>query len=116
MSDKPEKTAEEQAEQYANNEGDDLYGEDVIYDAVKNAFLAGYTAALKSQSPVVENQWVSVKEKMPEMNQFTFFYWGGRLPIIGCYKGNGKWLCGDGELWIAEEHQITHWMKLPSNT
>jgi len=59
------------------------------------------------------NQWTDVKDRLPELNQSVFFYYGYR-PLIGTYKNDGNFLCSeDNELWSVKEDQITYWMPLP---
>jgi hypothetical protein len=67
--------------------------------------------------PVVStsyNGWISVKDKYPEKDEFTLISYGGRVPLIGCYKGKGTWLGADSDFWTAKE-EIRWWMPLPVN-
>ena len=61
----------------------------------------------------LKDDWVSVGERLPEINQFVLgCYPFGRIPIIFCYKGDNNWLAVDGELWLTEE--VTFWRNLPT--
>lgn len=60
-------------------------------------------------------EWISVKDNLPEVNQWVFFWYGGKRPLVGCYKG-GSFLClDDNEFWIIKEDDIKYWMPLPKN-
>ncbi len=59
-------------------------------------------------------EWTSVKTKLPEMNEWTLIHYGGKIPLIACYKGDSKWLGSDPDFWIAGE-DIKWWMKMPTN-
>jgi hypothetical protein len=56
--------------------------------------------------------WISVKDRLPEMDQFTLIYWGGIAPQVACYKGDNKWLGSDTDFWIAGD-EVTHWYEWP---
>ena len=59
------------------------------------------------------NGWVSVSEKMPELNQWVLADYGYKIPIIFCYKGDGNWLSLDTEVWATDDG-IKQWMPLPN--
>jgi hypothetical protein len=66
----------------------------------------------------MKTEWISVKDKLPEVNQFTLITWAGaKVPLIGCFKGkrddNNAWLGSDSDFWIASDSEVTHWMPLP---
>ena len=95
------KTPEEMAEEWINN------SRLLLMDRpVTEAFLAGYKAAMdqladagKVNSPKKLDGWISVKDKLPEVNQYE-----GKLP--------------DGTLlfhrsWYDSDDEVTHWMILP---
>jgi hypothetical protein len=59
-------------------------------------------------------EWIETNKILPEMDSWCFFWYNGTKPLIGCYKGDGKFLCTeDNEFWIIDEDYITHWMYLP---
>lgn len=57
-------------------------------------------------------EWINCKNRLPEVDEFTLIWVGIKVPLIGCYKGNSKWLGSDCDFWIASE-EVTHWAKLP---
>jgi hypothetical protein len=75
---------------------------------------------LKNETPtdannVLADGWVETNKNLPEIGQWCFFWYGGIKPIIGNYKGDGKFLCSeDNDFWIVTEDGISHWMPCPS--
>lgn len=60
--------------------------------------------------------WIKTSEQLPELNQWCFFWYNGSMPIVGNYKGDGKFLCTqDNEYWIVTDDYITYWMACPDS-
>ena len=58
--------------------------------------------------------WIKINERLPEINQWCFFWFGGSKPVIGNYKGDGKFLCSeDNDIWSIDKDNITYWMPCP---
>ena len=58
--------------------------------------------------------WLETNKNLPEIDQWCFFWYGGIKPMIGNYKGNGKFLCSeDNDFWIVNEDGVSHWMPCP---
>ena len=113
------KTSEEMAEEYA-----DLCVSDAYYAPLKAGFLAGYKAAenhFRDVTKLVEPQWISVEDRLPEDGQTVIY----RISVV-TPNGNG-WKLDYGE-WDANEQtffgefldhrelgwDFTHWMELPA--
>lgn len=59
--------------------------------------------------------WLEINKILPEKDQWCFFWVGLSKPMIGNYKGDGKFLCPeDNDFWIISEDYISHWMPCPS--
>lgn len=58
-------------------------------------------------------EWIPITDKMPEENQWAFFYFGLQKPMVGIYKTNTFLCIEDGEFWSVKNDEITHWMPLP---
>ncbi len=72
------------------------------------------TSNANSSNMMLADGWIDVKNKLPEINSWCFFYYAQGSPLIGCYKGNGKFLCSeDGDFWAIDKEHISHWMYLP---
>jgi len=70
----------------------------------KVAFLAGYKAA---------QQWISVKERLPETNELCIVNteWRGIVPAT---YGNESWIFDEGQGWSEKAlSYASHWMPLP---
>lgn len=106
------KTPEQMAEEWANGESDLWYADISTYtdghkDAINQAFLAGYNAA--------QPQWISVKERLPELCTQVLIICG-LLPFYHI-----AYLTHNGDIqWFATEDgteyqlgYVTHWMPLP---
>lgn len=84
------------------------------YDLVLKSTLCDKCLKNDNKSESSDN-WIDVNKELPEMNSWCFFYYGQDDPLIGCYKGNGKFLCSeDGDFWAIDKEKISHWMYLPS--
>jgi len=71
----------------------------------KVAFLAGYKAA---------QQWISVKERLPEENDEVLIYTEGKhIYMARIYKGNEAYPISNGCGCCGSEERYTHWMPLP---
>lgn len=61
--------------------------------------------------------WIKVENKLPEHNQWVLTWWNGcRLPLTAIFKKEKKksvFIGIDGENWMANKDEITHWMPLP---
>jgi hypothetical protein len=100
------KTPEELARLYADEEctGNAMYG-----DGLYAGFFAGYKAAAP--------QWISVKDKSPEINQRVLLATNEKRSIVTGYRlppagKNEPWFHTDLGLWCGTE-TVTHWMPLP---
>ena len=63
------------------------------------------------------NDWISVKDELPEINKDVLIYRGqfiGRLINVYTYLGNNEWEDEYGYWGKTEDEGITHWMSLPS--
>lgn len=106
------KTPEQMAEEWATSRWYAKHDPTVSGES-KAAFLAGYQAA---------QQWISVKERLPEQDVAVLTY--GQVlnnppEVIGVrrrYNGDQEWKhtweSEDG--FIYREDDITHWMELPT--
>ena len=55
--------------------------------------------------------WVSVTERLPEINQNILISTGQLFVGEGCYRGEGKWA---QYRWnISDMVDVSHWMPLP---
>lgn len=96
------KTPEEMAEEYANST--DSCDVDQEYAFAYKGFLAGYKAA---------QQWISVKDRLPEMNELCIVNteWRGIVPAT---YGNESWIFDEGQGWSEKAlSYASHWMPLP---
>ena len=62
----------------------------------------------------MQNDWISVEERPPEVEQTVLVYfgsWMGDLMWVRTYKGNGKW--EDEYGYLQTDEPITHWRELP---
>lgn len=62
------------------------------------------------------NGWISIKDKLPEVNRDVLVYKGGfigDLMNVYCYLGDDRWEDEYGYFDTAESEGITHWMPLP---
>lgn len=120
------KTPEQMAEEYGT--GIDLCcGTSDIIIAAEKGFLAGYKAAkdqLADTGKVMNssknsNDWISVKDRLPEINQEVLISYGKKpfLLIAFLYhpqypKKDVKVFCGTNNTNYSLEY-VTHWMPLP---
>jgi len=97
------KTPEEMAEEYSNSQNclDDQTSR-------RHAFLAGYQA--------VAPQWISVKDRLPEIGVDVLISYGG-LPFYHLafltHNGDIKWFNGNHSNTEYSLDDVTHWMPLP---
>lgn len=62
----------------------------------------------------MQNDWISVKQRPPKLEQTVLVYmggWIGDLMYVRTYKGDGNWEDEYG-YWQTDE-PITHWRNLP---
>ena len=64
------------------------------------------------EEPTIEvvQQWISVKDRLPE-HKGNYLGFTGSTTMVGYYKGNGVWW-----VWLKDvegENLFTHWMPLP---
>lgn len=72
---------------------------------IKDAFLAGHNAA---------QQWISVKDRLPEMNEMCIVNteWRGVIPAT---YGNESWIFDEGQGYSEKAlNYASHWMPLPA--
>lgn len=65
---------------------------------------------------LIMNNWISIKEDLPEINQEVLIYRGnhiGNLMNTYTYLGNDQWEDEYGIWTRTEDEGITHWMHLP---
>lgn len=53
-------------------------------------------------------KWISVKEKLPSLNEIVFALIEGKFPTVA--KFSGDCFTDDG----LEVEDVTHWMQIPS--
>jgi hypothetical protein len=102
------KTPEELCKKWCK-ENLDIATHAYCYGAVNLSFLAGYQAAAP--------QWISVKDKSPEINQRVLLATNEKRSIVTGYRlppagKNEPWFHTDLGLWCGTE-TVTHWMPLP---
>lgn len=106
-----EKKAQEYAQRLVNEYDQDLPELslcDLKFDC-QNAFIAGAQMAL-------QNQWISVKERLPEENEEVLLYDANsvRHYVTGWrrMKGDNKsqWALSNG---FVEDKDITNWLPIP---
>jgi len=102
------KTPEELAEEYAKKFAGMSAFEDSVWAFSRYGFLAGYQAA----SP----QWISVKDKMPETNEYVLVYIDFSIDMqqfklveMGYFNGDA-WDVGND---IYSLGFVRHWMPIP---
>lgn len=77
----------------------------------------------------MENKWISVKDRMPEIDQVVVIRYGSDSNPCHAFGGRGwvssdEWLWGkvdlgevyldgDDEIVADDDYQATHWMPLP---
>jgi len=59
----------------------------------------------------MENEWIKVEDRLPDVSQFVLAYIGAECPVLCNYKGDGQFLALDYVIW--DLGNITHWMPLP---
>jgi hypothetical protein len=112
------KTPEEMAEEYA-----DLCVSDAYYAPLKAGFLAGYKAAenhFRDATKLVEPQWISVKDRLPEINQ-QFIAFVENKEVCNCCRYQNRssdnspsfYASTKTGLLICGVESISHWMPLP---
>jgi hypothetical protein len=122
------KTPEKLAEEWLINNQSELM---TNYDS----FLAGYKAAQEHAHAALEEaevnsdkayhqglkdgapQWISVKDKSPEINQRVLLATNEKRSIVTGYRlppagKNEPWFHTDLGLWCGTE-TVTHWQELP---
>jgi len=57
------------------------------------------------------NEWISVTERLPEINQNILISTGRLFVGEGCYTGNGNWTQYRWSVNCMTD--VTHWMPLP---
>ena len=107
------KTPEEMAEEYATDKRREW--DDYVVDEAKAGFLAGYKAAKEQLADAgkVMPQWISVKDRLPEINELCIVNteWRGVVPAT---YGNESWIFDEGQGWSEKVlSYVTHWMPLP---
>ena len=97
------KTPEELVEEYANSWWDYCeYPNE--WEEVRRSYLAGYQAA---------QQWISVKERLPETNELCIVNTEFRAIVPALY-GNESWIFDEGQGWSEKAlSYVSHWMPLP---
>jgi hypothetical protein len=109
------KTPEETAEEYAN-----LCVSDAYYAPLKAGFLAGYKAAenhFRDATEKVGPQWISVKDRLPEIYQRVLILIRGRIFISSIEEEyGGEYRDGVIRFWDGDWDwpEVTHWMPLPA--
>lgn len=101
------KTPEEMAEEYRENHDECEFARD--------AFLAGYKAAQDqlADADKVMPQWISVKERLPEMNVVALVF--SKLTYLNVAHrvvDDKGWCWATVSMSIAP-YEITHWIPLP---
>ena len=61
------------------------------------------------------NEWISVKDRLPEERTEVLVYRGGYIDMMNVYTylGNGEWEDSYGYWSKTEDEGITYWMPLP---
>jgi hypothetical protein len=101
------KTPEELAEDHANMRCPEQGPEFIVWCMCKDDFLTGYQAAAP--------QWISVKERLPEMNEWVLV--DGPIivrliePPSSNWKGAYAWETDHESFYDFKD--VTHWMPLP---
>lgn len=82
--------------------------------------LAAYIAGVTTER--LREKWISVKDRLPEMNEECLLFvlhkytkiamYKGKWPVNGPGKGSNAWLADDLDHWASED--VTHWQPLPS--
>jgi hypothetical protein len=85
-------------------------GVDAVDGYLRNS-LSAYRASVKSQ------QWISVKERLPEIGAHVLTYDEYTTDIIVAWRDECDELLGMYD-WVTEDgfllRQVTHWMVLPT--
>lgn len=58
----------------------------------------------------MENNWISVKERLPEDDSYYLTFTTEHTFEVYRYDGDGEWVTDWGD---TANHDITHWMPLP---
>ena len=93
------KTPEQMAEEYIRYDNESAYW-------TKHAFFAGYQAA---------QQWISVKERLPELNVDVLIYVNFTVHSVTfkhCSVALFDGTCWDDDGWYSR-NSVTYWMPLP---
>lgn len=121
---------EKLAEQYAEDKSKAYYidqnGDQKWYITERGRyskvdFLAGYKAAQDqfrsatggAGDKLTPTGWISVKDRLPEMNELCIVTteWRGIVPAT---YGNESWIFDEGQGWSEKAlSYVTHWMPLP---
>ena len=114
------KTPEEMAEEYADRlwESPKYYQPEWI--EAEKGFLAGYKAAENHFRDVTEKvgpQWISVKDRLPDIYQRVLILIRGRIFISSIEEEyGGEYRDGVIRFWDGDWDwpEVTHWMELPA--
>jgi len=105
------KTPEQMAEEHAKLRCPEQGPEFIVWCMCRDDFLAGYQAA--------KDQWISVKERLPEINQEVLISYGKKPFLLVAFlyhpqypKKDVKVFCGTNNTNYSLEY-VTHWMPLP---
>lgn len=81
---------------------------------LNNDQILELTKALCGRCNVNTWEWISVDDRLPDINQFALFYYGYKIPLIGCYKGDDKIIeLADMDVWNIKDDEITKWAPIP---
>lgn len=92
---------------YAGYEGN--FSERAI---VEEAWSKGAKWALSMSTNIKESEWISVKDRLPEINQIVMAWLlhDDQYPVFAKYKKTGKFY-----IFESDAHEtITHWQPLPT--
>ena len=90
------------------------YGESLgisINDLQRLRMLANKEVSCK------EDEWISVKDRLPNFHEYVLIYKNNNINLIGCYResDNGIWDIYYSNGCEGEgENKVTHWMPLPN--
>ena len=87
-------------------------------DKLAVAMMADYAEYVKSSLPspamVVEDGWIDVKDRLPEIGEYVFVYnTEGAILIARLFTDGWAAFFADGEKLMGEL-SATHWMPLPN--